>query len=119
MRHEELPLIERGGSICAADTLTDGASLKFRVKEQEHAVEAFLIRFEGRYYAYRNRCAHMALTLDMDDNDFFTIDSRELICKTHAATYSPDTGVCVGGPCYGESLEPVPILVQDGVVLLA
>jgi nitrite reductase/ring-hydroxylating ferredoxin subunit len=118
MRHEELPLIERGGAICAADGLADGTSLKFRVKEQDRAVEVFLIRFEGRYYAYRNRCAHMALTLDLDDNDFFTIDSRALICKTHAATYSPDTGVCFAGPCYGEALEPVAITVRDGQILL-
>jgi len=117
--NEELPLIRPGQTICAADALADGTSLKFRVEEGERRVEAFVIRFEGRYYAYLNRCAHMALGLDMADNDFFTVDFRALICKTHGATYFPDSGLCFSGPCYGESLEAVPIALRDGNVVLA
>jgi len=114
----ELPIVRPGEAICAEDMLTDGTSVKFRVAGGERGGEAFLVRFEGRYYAYRNVCAHMALGLDMDDNDFFTIDSRALICKTHGATYQPDTGLCFGGPCYGESLDRLPVIVKDGAVVL-
>jgi nitrite reductase/ring-hydroxylating ferredoxin subunit len=116
---EELPLIRAGETICAIETLSDGSSLKFRVLEGDRPMEAFLIRFDGEYYAYKNRCAHMALTLDLDDNDFFTIDFRGLICKTHGAVYYPDDGLCISGPCLGESLEAIPIEVRDNSVLLA
>jgi len=114
----DLETVGPGEPICAADALVDGSSLKFRVAGGERAGEAFLIRFEGRYYAYRNVCAHMALGLDMDDNDFFTIDFRALICKTHGAMYEPDTGLCFAGPCYGDALEALPVTVKDGSVLL-
>jgi nitrite reductase/ring-hydroxylating ferredoxin subunit len=114
-----LPLIEPGEVICPADALADGSSMKFLLRAGDRPVEAFLIRFEGRHYAYRNRCAHMALGLDFDDNDFFTVDQRALICKTHGAVYHPDSGVCFSGPCYGEALDPVAIEVRDGRVVLA
>ncbi len=70
----ELRLIQPGDPICPIEELSDSTSLKFRILEEGRAIEAFLIRFSGRYYAYKNRCAHMALTLDLEDNDFFTID---------------------------------------------
>jgi len=60
----------------------------------------------------------MALTLDLEDNDFFTIDYRALICKTHGAMYQPDTGFCFAGPCYAESLEALQLEVRDGHVVL-
>jgi nitrite reductase/ring-hydroxylating ferredoxin subunit len=115
----DLPLVEPGGTICSATALADGTSLKFKVLEEDRTVEAFLVRFEGRYYAYKNRCAHMALGLDMDDNDFFTIDYRALICKTHGAVYYPDTGLCLSGPCYGQSLEALALELRGDEVVLA
>jgi nitrite reductase/ring-hydroxylating ferredoxin subunit len=114
----ELPLIRPGDVICSVGALADGTSLKFRVTGGDRGGEAFLIRFDGRYYAYRNVCAHMALGLDLDDNDFFTVDGTALICKTHGAVYVPDSGLCFSGPCYGESLDPLPIAVRDGAVIL-
>ena len=114
-----LPLIRAGERICSTEALSDGSSLKFHVLEGDRPIEAFLIRFDGEYYAYKNRCAHLTLPLDMDDNDFFTIDFRGLICKTHGAVYLPDDGLCIGGPCLGESLEALPIEVRDNSVLLA
>lgn len=114
----QLPLLRQGEKICSEETLLDGTSLKFLFLEGDRPIEAFLIRFAGQYHAYRNCCAHMALTLDLDDNDFFTIDSRALICKTHGAVYNPDTGLCFSGPCYGESLERLPVEVREGAVFL-
>jgi nitrite reductase/ring-hydroxylating ferredoxin subunit len=114
----ELRLIQPGEPICPIQELSDNTSLKFRILEEGRAIEAFLIRFFGRYYAYKNRCAHMALTLDLDDNDFFTIDYGALICKTHGAVYSPESGICFSGPCYGEALEPLPVELRDGHVIL-
>src|SRR5262249_50063715 len=114
----ELKLIQPGEPICSIQELSDNSSLKFRILEQGRAIEAFLIRFSGQYYAYKNRCAHLALTLDLDDNDFFTIDYRALICKTHGAAYFPESGICFSGPCYGEALEALSVQLRDGQVIL-
>jgi nitrite reductase/ring-hydroxylating ferredoxin subunit len=55
----ELRLIQPGEPICLIQELSDNPSLKFRILEEGRAIEAFLIRFSGRCYAYKNRCAHM------------------------------------------------------------
>jgi len=114
----ETPFVRPGDRICAAADLPEKSSFKFRVLGVGIACEAFLIRSGGRVFAYWNRCAHMALSLDLEDNDFFTIDLQALVCKTHGAMYHPESGVCFSGPCRGASLEPVPVEIVDGEVVL-
>ena len=36
--------------------------------------------------------------------DFFDEDKKFIICSTHGALYSPKSGLCVAGPCKGQSL---------------
>jgi nitrite reductase/ring-hydroxylating ferredoxin subunit len=37
------------------------------------------------------------------------------MCATHGATYAPDTGLCVGGPCRG-ALAKLRIEEREGAV---
>lgn len=71
-----------------------------------------LVNFDGKLYAYLNRCRHIAIALDWMDNEFFTTDKRYLICANHGALYEPKTGECVWGPCAGESLRRVPLEIE-------
>ncbi|MGL4808386.1 MAG: Rieske (2Fe-2S) protein, partial [Giesbergeria sp.] len=40
---------------------------------------------------------------------------RWLMCATHGATYAPDTGTCVGGPCRG-GLVKIALTESEGMV---
>ncbi|HTM08970.1 MAG TPA: Rieske 2Fe-2S domain-containing protein [Verrucomicrobiae bacterium] len=91
----------------------EGNSKKFVIKPGGHPVEAFLVNYEGRLYAYVNRCRHIALTLDWVDNRFFTEDGRYIICANHGATYEPRSGECVWGPCAGAFLQRVPLEIAE------
>ena len=51
----------------------------------------------------------MTLPLDWGDEDFLTDDKKFILCKNHGALYDPKTGLCVAGPCAGESLEKVEV----------
>jgi len=51
-------------------------------------------------------------------SEFFDHSELYLICATHGATYEPDTGHCVLGPCRGKSLVPLPVAERGGAVLL-
>ena len=112
----------RGGSarqrIAAVADLTEGATLKFQFKRQGRVVEGFLARFQDRFVAYENVCQHLPVSLDYDDNRFFTKDGDHFICQTHGALYEPATGRCVRGPCVGERLHPLPIEEADGSIWL-
>jgi nitrite reductase/ring-hydroxylating ferredoxin subunit len=68
--------------------------------------EGFVFIRDGKIYAYKNKCVHVTLPLDLDDSDFFSEEKDVLVCKAHGATYAPTTGVCLSGPpkCKGRRL---------------
>ena len=78
--------------------------------------QCFVVRYGGRPRAWLNRCAHVPMELDWLPGKFFDAAGLYLICATHGATYEPDTGRCVAGPCRGAALEPVPVSEHDGAV---
>ena len=105
--------------ICDSGTLLEGGKgVRFKVPTANGEQAAFAVRYGGRGYAYLNRCAHVPVELDWIDGEFFDYSKLYLICATHGATYLPDSGLCVQGPCPGKRLEPVPVSECDGRVLL-
>ena len=95
-----------------------GVGLRFDVKHQGELIPAFAIRFDGVVAAYLNRCGHIAIPLDYNPGSFFSDDKQTLVCSTHGAEYAPNTGQCLGGPCYGVWLDPLPVSEQEGKLYL-
>jgi nitrite reductase/ring-hydroxylating ferredoxin subunit len=87
--------------------------LKFVFEEGGVRKEGFVVRHEGRVYAYRNECRHIPMTLDWVENRFVSRDGRFIQCATHGALYEMGTGLCVGGPPMGERLRVLPV-EEDG-----
>jgi len=83
----------------------------------EHAT-GFVVRFNGKPYAYVNQCAHVAVELDWNEGDFFTAQKDYLICATHGAHYRPDNGFCVMGPCKGKQLKNIPVTEQNQQIII-
>lgn len=96
-----------------------GKGLRFDVENSKgETIPAFAIQFHGHYFAYLNRCGHIAIQLDYMPGEFFSEDGQALVCATHGAEYAPDTGSCLGGPCYGVGLEPLLISQREGQLFL-
>ncbi len=72
----------------------------------------------GELYAYRNLCPHWAVELSEADDRFLTPDLRRLRCGKHGAEFEISTGTCVAGPCEGDSLKPLRVWVERGVVVV-
>lgn len=102
----------RGRVVARAGELAHGTTKKFRLRCGGHTVEALLVNYQERLFAYVNRCRHLSLSMDWVDNQFFTEDRRYLICANHGAVYEPTTGECVVGPCYGAFLQKVPLEIS-------
>ncbi len=108
-----------GGRVVArVDEVKPGAVKKFWLICQKYRLDAILINDRGNYYAYVNRCRHMPTPLDFVRDEFFSDDGRYLQCYTHGALYEFASGVCVSGPCKGESLYRLPVQVDRGEVLV-
>jgi len=102
--------------LCQSNELLDsGLAVPFDVVYAGQTCRAFAVRFEGQVQAYLNRCTHVAMEMDYQPDRFFDTEGRWLLCATHGATYAPDTGECVGGPCRG-GLVKITLSEHEGVV---
>lgn len=100
----------------SADLRDSGAAVPFDVVYAGQSLRAFAVRFQGQPAAYLNRCTHVAMELDWQPNQVFDSDGQWLLCATHGAAYSPQTGACVGGPCKA-ALVKIELVEGSGMVL--
>lgn len=87
-----------------------------------HAVNALIagnnipllvVRDASGFRVYLNQCPHQGRRLDYAPGQFLT-KSGNIICAAHGATFSLDSGMCVQGPCRGESLRSLPAESHEG-----
>ncbi len=105
-------------TVARADELEDGRSVKFTFAVAGEHREGFVIRHEGRFYAYRNECRHIPMTMDWVENRFLSTDGCHIQCATHGALYEIDTGECVAGPPAGQSLHRLEVCIVDGEIIV-
>ena len=97
--------------ICEYNDLTALSAKEFTLEK-----DAFLIYFRQQCYAYENSCPHMRANLNWQEGQFFTLDGLFLQCSLHGALFEPSSGLCVRGPCVGESLKKINLVIKDGAV---
>lgn len=103
--------------IChSGDLVEGGKGIRFPVTAIAEDTTGFVVRYNNAVHAYLNRCAHVPIELDWAEGEFFESSGLYLMCSTHGAIYTPETGHCVGGPCRGGRLRPITVLEIDGQV---
>jgi len=100
----------------SADLTDGGHGLRFAVHAYGADSTGFVIRHQGTVYGYLNRCAHVPIELDWAEGEFFESSKLYIMCQTHGAIYTPDTGVCAGGPCKGGRLRPLTVREAGGAI---
>jgi nitrite reductase/ring-hydroxylating ferredoxin subunit len=73
----------------------------------------------GNVRGWLNICPHAGRRLDWSPGQFLRSKQGELVCAVHGATFALPQGVCVAGPCRGESLRKVALLCENGEIRLA
>jgi len=112
-------MVETSRLICASTDLVEGGKgVRFEITGGSGQQAAFVVRHGGRVFAYLNRCAHIGIELDWQPGEFFDESGLYLVCTTHGATYLPDNGHCVAGPCRGKRLTQVDVFEQNGGIYL-
>lgn len=103
--------------LCAVSDL-DATGAKEIVLERDGGLyPVFVIRAAGRVTGYVNSCPHARLPLNWRPDAFFDVSGTYLFCTGHGAHFDPLTGLCVRGPCKGQSLTPYAVRVEGGVVV--
>lgn len=103
--------------------LPPGGSLRFPLPSVRDrfgplALEGFAYRaVDGAVRAWVNLCPHRAQAVDLGDGRLFN-SLGEIECHHHGARFDPSSGLCVGGPCPGTSLQPLEVREQDAALWL-
>jgi nitrite reductase/ring-hydroxylating ferredoxin subunit len=111
--------IDTARVLCALAELDATGSKGFAVGEGDWPLRGFLVRTVNGVAAYINTCPHAGHPLNFTPDRFLTPDRNLILCASHGAIFTRDTGLCIAGPCPGQSLTPVPIEVVGGYVMLA
>lgn len=80
--------------------------------------EIFIVHKDGEFFAYYNQCPHTGATLEWQEDQFLDMDNALIQCATHDALFMIDSGECIAGPCAGDSLEPLPLIIKSDQIHL-
>ena len=61
----------------------------------------FAVRQGDVVRVWVNSCPHVGTPLDWTPDRFMSRDGQHIICATHGALFSTETGDCTLGPCRG------------------
>ena len=111
-------IVAAGTELLELDDMEDGHSRGFALGEGDWPLRGILIRDGDTVHAYVNRCPHAGHQLNFMSDNFLTPDRELIICRSHGAMFDKASGVCVYGPCTGDALTRVPIVVEGGKVKL-
>lgn len=77
---------------------------------------ALVFHYQDKVYAYLNQCPHLGLELDWLPGEVFDLENANLMCATHGARFDPQSGLCISGPCVGQTMVALKLKILDGVV---
>lgn len=100
--------------LCILDEIPDGDAIAVAGPDGE----LVLIRRGREVLAYRNSCPHLGIELNFQPDVFLDAEGRYIQCANHGALFQIEDGLCVFGPCHGESLKAQPVQVIDNSVWL-
>ena len=105
-------------ALLSLDRIADGGFAEAEVVLDGDAESLLLFRDGDAVRGWLNVCPHAGRRLDWAPGQFLRSKDGLLVCAAHGASFELVGGHCVAGPCRGESLRAVPLVVRDGAVWL-
>jgi len=108
-------------AVCRTSDISDSQAAGFvlLLKEPTGSVQPWPIlvtRKGNSYFGFENACPHQGMRLDAQPGQFLDRDANFLTCGHHRAQFDLDTGHCFIGPCQGQHLKSIPLVIDDGDV---
>ena len=85
-----------------ASAINQATTLNALIDNQN--VSLIALRHGHKICVYLNQCPHQGRRLDYAPGQFLSKDGQ-LICAAHGASFAMESGLCLQGPCRGESLQ--------------
>lgn len=101
------------------DQIPEGGFVEVEA-EIDGSAESLLLYREGEAVrGWFNACPHAGRRLDWAPGQFLKSREGQLVCAAHGAAFELEGGTCVSGPCRGEALRAVGLIVVGEDVVLA
>lgn len=98
--------------ICKLADITDLSTntwYEFSLQTETTLISIMLYLNHGEYIAYKNSCPHQGRRMDYMAGKFLLAQNGNIVCPAHGAEFNARTGLCINGPCLGQSLEPIKV----------
>ena len=105
-------------ALCRLDDIAPGESIGLNAEIDGQPRRLMIVRRGDDVFAYVNSCPHTGAPLDMRAGKFLNLEKTHILCANHGALFDQETGFCRHGPCVGESLEKIPLILRDGALYL-
>lgn len=104
--------------LCKTSDIEDPGSKSFELKIKRTTHSIFVVHKNGEFFAYYNKCPHTGANLEWQEDKFLDLDNALIQCATHDALFMIDSGECIAGPCVGDSLQSLPLLLKADTLYL-
>jgi nitrite reductase/ring-hydroxylating ferredoxin subunit len=103
--------------LCRLDDIPDGDSRGFDPLKVGRDT-MLIVRKDKALYAWRDACPHIdGVPMAWRKDAYLNASGDRIVCSAHGALFDISTGVCTLGPCLGQSLERMAVLLDaDGSV---
>lgn len=99
--------------LCHLDDLPQGTAKGFDPLRQGRD-SVFVVRQGETLHAYRDVCPHYGdTTLPWRKDGYLDRSGEHVVCASHGARFEIATGLCISGPCKGQSLTGIHVEVTD------
>jgi len=79
----------------------------------------FVVRRGHEVFGYLNICPHYSSPLNCREGEFMSQDRSRIQCSSHFAEYRIEDGFGVAGAGEGCWLDPVPVHVDNGMIVIS
>ncbi|MGO1119399.1 Rieske (2Fe-2S) protein [Rhodovibrionaceae bacterium A322] len=112
--------LRRLRELCRLEEIEDGTARGFEFGSGLTRRDVFVLREGRQLYGYENSCPHVGTPLEFRPDQFLSADGNYLLCSTHGALFTIESGLCISGPCKGDSLTPLDLELdaEDRIYLL-
>ncbi len=98
--------------LCAAAELQEGQSRGFDPGLTGRDT-VFVVRHQGKVVAWRDACPHYGDTpMAWRKDAYLNADGSRIVCAAHGAQFDIESGICTLGPCLGQSLTRVELVIS-------
>lgn len=99
--------------LCLTHEINDPGSKSFEIKHGRKNISLFVVHKNGAFTAYVNSCPHTGVNLDWQEDQFLDMDNMFIQCSTHDALFEIDSGICIAGPCVGDCLQALELVIDN------